>query len=251
MKTRKISGDADAAKINYSVKRRQTLTRLTSIGFAGALGPAGILGLIQEALANGDKPTVTGINSLQGSATINGVPAKVGMVVKPGDTIATGSTKGSFAIVVIGKDAYLLRENTRVTFEDNKEQPGVVANVLIGAGKLLSVFAKRSGNARVSIKAQSATIGIRGTGCYIELEPKRTYFCLCYGEASIDGAGMDKTRIVTATHHDSPVWLDETTGSMRLEATNFGSHTDAELIMLEKLTGREPPFVALGLTGKY
>jgi hypothetical protein len=38
---------------------------------------------------------------------------------------------------------------------------------------------------------------------------------------------------------------------MKVEAGPFMNHTDDELIMLEKLTGREPPFVAMGLTGKY
>jgi hypothetical protein len=38
---------------------------------------------------------------------------------------------------------------------------------------------------------------------------------------------------------------------MKAEAGPFMNHTDDELIMLEKLTGREPPFVAMGLTGKY
>ena len=232
-------------------KRRSTLTRLAALGFTSALGPAGIMGLIQDALANGDKPTLAGINSLQGSATINGVAAKVGMLVKPGDTVATGSAKGSYAVVVIGRDAYLLREGTSVIFEGSKEQTGTVSKVLIATGKILSVFAKRSAESRLNITAQSATIGIRGTGCYIEIHDKRTYFCLCYGEAAIDGAGMEKTKITKATHHDSPVWLDESGDVMKIERTNFGSHTDDELIMLEKLTGREPPFVALGLTGQY
>jgi len=237
-----------------NIQRRQALTRLTKlavIGAAGLLGPAGIPGLIQEALAKGDLPALSGINSLQGSATINGIPAKVGMLVKPGDKVATGTTKGSFAIVVIGKDAYLLREGTSVTFEDSPDKPGTLTQVLISTGKLLSVFAKRTTTSGVTIRVQSATIGIRGTGCYIEIHPKRTYFCLCYGEAAIDGVGMDKTKVITTTHHESPVWLDESGGSMKVENTNFGSHSDDELILLEKLTGREPPFVAMGLTGKY
>ena len=231
--------------------RRKTLVRLAALGVTGALGPAGIMGLIQEALANGDKPIAVGINSLQGSATINGVVAKIGMLVKPGDTVATGSAKGSYAVVVIGRDAYLLREGTSVTFEGNKEQAGTVSKVLIATGKILSVFAKRPAESRLNISAQTATIGIRGTGCYIEIHDKRTYFCLCYGEATVDGSGMEKSKIIKATHHDSPVWLDESGGYMKIEGTNFGSHTDEELIMLEKLTGREPPFVALGLTGRY
>ena len=225
--------------------RRRRLIQLAALG---VLGPAGISGLIQDVLANGDLPPVVGINSLSGSVTVNGVAAKVGTPVKPGDKVATG--RGSTAVVVIGKDAYLLRDNTNVIFEASRDNPGVLGAIAISAGKLLSVFGKRSG-AGVSVRAQSATIGIRGTGCYVELYPKRTYFCLCYGEATISGGGMAAARTLSTTHHDNPVWLDESGSTMTVEKGPFLNHADEELIMLEKLTGREPPFVKLGLTGRY
>ena len=47
------------------------------------------------------------------------------------------------------------------------------------------------------------------------------------------------------------MWLDERGGIMKVEKAGFVDHNDDELIMLEKLTGREPPFVKLGLTGRY
>jgi hypothetical protein len=231
--------------------RRAWLKHVAALSTSGALGGAGILGLIQEALAKGDVPAMSGITSLTGNVTVNELPAKIGTILKPGDRIATSDAKGANAVVVIGRDAYLLRENTSVLFQESKDKPGTLEGVLLKTGKLLSVFAKRPAGESVNIRAQSATIGIRGTGCYIEIHPKRTYFCLCYGEASIDGPGMDKPTTYATTHHENPVWLDESSNAMRVEGTKFGSHTDAELIMLEKLIGREPPFVAMGLTGKY
>ena len=48
----------------------------------------------------------------------------------------------------------------------------------------------------------------------------------------------------------APVWLDDSSGIIKVEKAGFVNHND-ELIMLEKLNGREPPFVALGLTGRY
>jgi len=225
--------------------RRLMLKKLAALGL---LGPAGVSGLIQDALAKGDLPAISGINTLQGTVTVNNQAAKVGTPVKPGDKVNTG--KGSLAVVVIGKDAYLLRDSTNVIFEESRDKPGVLENVLIATGKVLSVFEKRQGKG-VTIKAQSATIGIRGTGCYIEIHEARTYFCLCYGEAAVDGAGMAKTRVITTTHHESPVWLDDRGGVMKVENAGFVNHNDEELIMLEKLTGRVPPFVALGMSGKY
>ena len=225
--------------------RRTTLKHLAALG---VLGPAGISGLIQEALAKGDAPAISGVNALSGSATVNGQAAKVGSAVKPGDKVTT--SKGSHAVIVVGKDAFLLRDSTSVVFEQNKEQPGVLENVLIATGKVLSVFDKRAEKG-VRIRAASATIGIRGTGCYIEIHDGRTYFCLCYGEAAIEGGGMSQPKVIATTHHESPVWLDERGGIMKVENAGFVNHNDDELIMLEKLGGREPPFVKLGLTGKY
>ena len=43
----------------------------------------------------------------------------------------------------------------------------------------------------------------------------------------------------------------DTCGVVTVEKAGFVNHNDAELIMLEKLNGREPPFVAMGLTGRY
>ena len=225
--------------------RRNYLKQLAALGL---LGPAGISGLIQDALAKGDLPAIAGVNTLSGSATVNGQAAKVGTAVKPGDTVATA--KGSYAVIVVGKDAFMLRDNTRVVFEQDKEKPGVLQSVLIATGKVLSVFDKRAEKG-VGIRSPNATIGIRGTGCYIEIHDGRTYFCLCYGEAAIDGAGMAQAKVIKTTHHESPVWLDDRGGVMKVENAGFVNHNDDELIMLEKLTGREPPFVKLGMTGKY
>jgi hypothetical protein len=225
--------------------RRGLLRQLAALGL---LGPAGISGLIQDALAKGDAPVISGINALAGSVTVNAQSARVGSPVKPGDKVSTG--KGSYAVVVVGKDAFLLRDSTSVVFEQNRDKPGILENVLIATGKVLSVFDQRR-EGRLGIRASSATIGIRGTGCYLELHDGRTYFCLCYGEAAIDGAGMGQSKLVRTTHHESPVWIDERGGVMKVENAGFVNHNDEELIMLEKLTGREPPFVSLGLTGKY
>ena len=242
-----MNNDNDQGK-TFTRERAARRRRLLQLAALGTLGPAGISGLIQDALAKGDLPAIVGINSLSGTATVNGVAAKAGTLVKPGDKVATG--RDSTAIVVIGKDAYLLRANTSVIFEASRDNPGVLGTIAISAGKLLSVFAKRT-DAGISLRAQAATIGIRGTGCYLEIHPGRTYFCLCYGEASISGGGMAAAATIRTTHHENPVWLDESGTTMTVEKTGFVNHSDEELIMLEKLTGREPPFVKLGLTGRY
>jgi hypothetical protein len=202
-----------------------------------AFGAAGASGIISEALAKGDLPP--GVAKLEGSLTVNGRDAALGTPVRLGDKVATA--RGSQAVIVVGSDAFLMRSQTTVEFGPSSR--GTLSDMLVSAGRVLSVFSKKP----VAIKAATASIGIRGTGAYIEINPDSVYFCLCYGEAAVDGPGMS-TREVKTTHHESPLLLSTTGSIMKVEAGPFQNHSDAELIMLEALVGREPPFMK---DGKY
>lgn len=213
-----------------SARRRRFLARVAA---AGALGAGGLSGYTSRALAKGDLPTIPGVNQLKGTATVNGRPAVVGTPVSARDKVATGP--GSSAVIVIKDDAFLLRDNTTIEFA---ESGGVLSRILIGTGRVLSVFGKKP----VAIKAASATIGIRGTGAYLEVGPDRVYFCLCYGVAVLEGPGMAAPKTIETTHHESPLVISEHGGIMAAEPAKVMNHTDDELILLESLVGREPPF---------
>ena len=207
-----------------------------------AVSALGISNVISEALAKGDLPP--GVAKLEGSATVNGRDAVVGTPVRLGDKIATA--RGSQAVIVVGGDAFLMRSQTIIEIGGSQ---GVLSDMLVSAGKVLSVFSKKP----VAIKAATASIGIRGTGAYLELYPDNTvYFCLCYGEALLEGPGMS-TQEVKTTHHESPLLITEAGGTMRADPGPFRNHSDAELVMLEALVGREPPFMRSGAypSGKY
>jgi len=221
--------------------RREWLLRMAA---SGALGGAGLIGVVARALAAGDLGGKQGLVRLQGTATVAGQPAREGTTVKFGDRVATGPD--SQAVVVLDKDAFLMRSNTVI---ETTVHDGVLANLLVSTGKVLSVFSKKP----LNIKAANATIGIRGTGCYLEVDPASVYFCLCYGEATVDGPKMAEKTVKT-THHESPLLLTESGGIMDAQPGGFKNHTDAELIMLEALVGREPPFLKSGQqypAGKY
>ena len=213
--------------MNEEARRRRELLR-----GIGALGAAGLSGWMSQALAKGDLGAAQGVHRLEGTATVAGKPAQVGTPVPLGARVATGAD--SRAVIVIGEDAYLLRANTVIEARGSR---GVVSDLLISTGRVLSVFSKKP----VEIKAAHATIGIRGTGAYIEVDPGSVYFCLCYGEALVQGAGM-APKAVKTTHHEQPLLLTADGGTMRAEPGPFRNHTDDELIMLEALVGREPPF---------
>ena len=140
---------------NNEIGRRKWLQAMTAMGAAGASG------YLSELLAAGDLPP--GLHKVEGSATVNGKDAKSGSVVNLGDHVATGA--GSTAVMVLKGDAFLMRANTII---EVKGSGSVLSEMLIASGRVLSVFSKKG----VSIKAASATIGIRGTGAYIEVEPK-------------------------------------------------------------------------------
>lgn len=210
--------------------------RVLMLAAGGALGAGGLSGFMSRVLASGDLPKTPGIHRLDGSATVNGREARVGTPVRAGDRIATGPR--SQAVVVLGKDAFLLREMTVI---ETRGSGDLLSELLISTGRVLSVFAKKP----VSIKASVATIGIRGTGAYLEVEPRSVYFCLCYGEAAVEAAGMP-SREVKTTHHEQPLVIHAEGGTTSADPAKFRNHTDDELVLLESLVGREPPFVKGG-----
>ena len=117
---------------------------------------------LRQALAAGS--VEKGVYRVRGDVRINGTPAKEGMDVRPGDVITTGP--GSETVFVTGKDAFLIRANSRVVVEGALGALALTGmRVLTGA--MLSVFAP--GDPK-TLRTATATIGIRGTAVYLEAE---------------------------------------------------------------------------------
>ena len=223
--------------------RRTLLRSLAASGLLARYGLAGgLMGFLQRALANGANPAPAGLHQLRGTVSINGRPARPGEAIRPGDRVVTGAD--GEAIYVIDQHAFLQRSGTTVDFGQS------TADFLrVVTGRLLSVFGKGDRQLRVS----TATIGIRGTACYIEekvgaggtADPRApTYFCLCYGEALLTPtAAPAQQQTIRTRHHDHPLYIhaDAAMPSTMVSAP-VENHTDAELILLENLVGRWPPF---------
>ncbi len=208
---------------------------------AGLLGPSLALLTSEPAdaalLGNapGKMPAGRSIYLLEGAATVNGADASIGTIIKPGDIVETSNA--SRMIFVDRGNAHILRENARV------ELPGAsdTANVLrVVTGVLLSVFGRR----KRRLVTATATVGIRGTGVYIESDPEESYICTCYGTADLIPYGSEEVEeTVISEHHDEPRYaLREAQTGKRFRRAPFKNHTDLELALIESLVGRVPPF---------
>ena len=211
--------------------RRAWLKRMAAGGVALASGMAHL----RRALALGG--VQPGVARVQGDARVNGKPAERGMEVKPGDVVTTG--RDAELVVVVGRDAFLVRAQSRIELSGDVSRL-LVASLRVLSGALLSVFEPGK---KKQIRTATASIGIRGTGVYVELDGARTYVCTCYGEAEltpVDEPGSAET--VRTRHHDDPRYIYPKGMPRMIEKAPVINHTDAELILLESLVGRKVPF---------
>ena len=222
--------------------RRILLVRALSAGLLyGALTPAqaitfGLFGSKPSKLPDGQS-----IYRLAGDVKVNAQVAKLDTRIRPGDLVQTG--KNSEIVFVVGGNSMILRSDSQLNLDP---PPGVLSSLLIGGlrlltGKLLSV----SHNSAMRVTSATATIGIRGTGFYIEADPEQTYFCNCYGVTDIQASNDPNSReTLTSTNHGRPVYIvaNGSSGS-KIRTAPFINHTDQELALIETLVGRERPFV--------
>lgn len=206
----------------YSPERRRLAGYIL---LAGGLWPA--LRLAAQTVPEG------GMRRVSGNVLVNGTRAAVGTPVRAGDTVQTGP--GALAVFAVGQDAFLMRANSSASFAG---QDTALDALRLITGKLLGVFGKGGGR---QLSTATATMGIRGTGAYLEVEPMRTYFCLCYGTAEVATASGSARDVYSTEHHESPRYIYNDGRARPIVMANVANHTDDELIMLEALVGRRPP----------
>lgn len=232
-------------------RRRLLLQGLVAGAFATLL-PAG--SSVAAGIAGPQQlPVNRSIYRVSGRAWVNGKRVGAATRIGPNDTIKT-SHDGEL-VFLVGNHAMLLRGGSHLELhaaESSMESSPVIGLLRLLAGKLLSA----SRHPGMRIETPGSTIGIRGTGVYLEAGPEKTFFCTCYGDTDIaannDPASKDT---VHATHHDRPLFIFNQAPSGRSirnandpEFTRHGiaakpNHTDDELILIEALAGRTPPFM--------
>ncbi len=211
-----------------------TINRRTVLQWALKMSYFGMASLLPAPVAAMVKP---GMRSVRGDVRVNGTSADPGLIVRPGDRLTTGLT--GEAIVVIDANAYLLRPEGEIVFPEQNAAEKVLSVV---SGKLLAVF----GPGDLILDLPLATIGIRGTGLYVEATPEKDYVCLCYGKAVLRSKlNVVITEQLDTFHHDMPRNFHANPADhsgLFIEPAKMVNHIDEELIMLEALTQRIPLF---------
>ncbi|MEQ8953233.1 MAG: FecR domain-containing protein [Gammaproteobacteria bacterium] len=229
----------------FNQARRNWLLKALEVGLIGA-GAMAVAPVSARLFSPRPQPVQPNRNffRIEGDVRVNGQTATLDTPVRAGDAVETGP--GSLAYFAVGQDAYLLRANAQLRIL--RPQPRSQTSELIEEGiellkgAALFVFGRRE-EQRVRVSTPFATVGIRGTGLYLDAEPNRTYVCLCYGTADLEvAADSAYNEFLESTHHDMPKYVNAEGATDLVEDAPFKDHSDLELAVLEDLVGRTVPF---------
>lgn len=182
-------------------------------------------------------PDGRSIFDFKGEVLINGNAVTSETLVRAGDTVSTGDN--GYVVLAVGDTALALRGGSRLQISGRDL---LVGGLRLLSGGMLAVFGKRKDT--LALRTPTATIGIRGTGVYTEVDAEKTYFCTCYGTTDIASASdpADKVSVTTRHHEAGKYILTNPEKNTRVIPAPFKNHTDIELMTLEALVGREVPF---------
>ena len=182
------------------------------------------------------------IHELSGEVFLDGRPMARNAGIQGGQTVSTGAS-GTVWFSIAG-DSYFLRPGSELQLRQSDWRERFIGTLRLVTGALGATF--RPGIRR-SVVAQTATIGIRGTGVYVETNPAETYACTCFGEtekfSNTTGTMMESLRVSTQNHLARRILSDAAAaGGMRVVEAPFERHTSEEIARLERLVGRPNPF---------
>lgn len=174
------------------------------------------------------------VRRVSGEVFVNDYLLQRDTAIEQGHSISTGADGEVW--FTVGEDAFFLRPNSRVRLDTMTAGSALIDLLRFAGGALGATFSP--GPAR-QIVTPTATIGIRGTGVYLEAAPRWTYLCTCFGTTEIVGLDKgDHSAEIQSRHHVARrIDADGTILAMGVER-----HTNEELIYLEQLVGRPNPF---------
>jgi len=183
-------------------------------------------------------PPDQAIYSISGRVLVNGQEADIHTRISAADTISTAAD--GRLIYAVGATALLVRSDSRVIMTAQQADAGAIARIQVERGKALLTAAADS----TQLDTSTARLTLGRGGAYVEADPDQTYFCKCYGVASITAANDPASQEqVVSVHHSAPRYVLAAADAGRaIRAAPFIDHTDQELMLIEALVGRTPPF---------
>lgn len=167
---------------------------------------------------------------------------KAVFTLRPGSIIRKGGkvivSEESSVVLALGKDVVTkLEANSSATMTTTShDQKDWELNLLKG----ISTSAVRNPEKRPNhfqVRNRTVTLGVRGTVFYTEnLENKPIFLCTCHGSVSVLNDRGKQLELITTTHHDRPIELEEQAGSkiLTVKTAPMGTgHTDADVQFLE------------------
>ena len=173
------------------------------------------------------------VRELAGEAYLSGHRLTRDTLLQPGQTIETGEDGQVW--FTVGEDAFLVRPRSRLRLDTSGAGAAVLDFLRLVSGGLAATFSR---GPRRRLVTPTSTIGIRGTGVYLEAAPAWTYACTCFGTTELSPYAKSAPVEVTSRNH-SARRIDRD-GSVVPVA--FERHTSAEIAHLENLVGRPDPF---------
>src|SRR3954471_23795846 len=172
------------------------------------------------------------VRELSGEVTVNDFAASRQRALQPGQTLRTGADGRVW--FTIGNDAFFLRPNSRLRLDGSRSSEPIIDLLRLVTGALGATFQR---GMRRSIATATATIGIRGTGVYIEATPAWTYACTCFGTTEVSSS-LNERFAVSAQSHEARLIRP----GVPIARTSFERHTNEEMAAREALVGRPNPF---------
>lgn len=168
------------------------------------------------------------IHELSGDVRLDGRRIASNAAIQAGQTLATGA-EGRIWFTLAG-DAYFLRPGSELRLQGFPGRDKLVEVLRLITGALGATFAR---GPRRSVVTGTVTVGIRGTGVYVETGAAETYACTCFGTTDVNGLA------VSATNHAARLLRR---GETQLQEAPLERHTSEEIGRLESLAGRPYPF---------
>jgi len=207
-------------------------TRRQVLSWGGKLSLFG-LGACSAEFAQGGEAL-----KIKGQVKVDGQRASSQQQIRPGQELSV--SPGGSAAFAVGNDAFILKGRERGASLEIEGKGSAVDQLRLISGGLVASFGK---GAERKIITTSATIGIRGTGCYVESQLNRSYICYCYGRFAFSSRDDDSVREnFEASYHDAGRFMLRWPRPRIVSAGGLG-HDDNDLILAEGLVGRKPPFV--------